>query len=96
MSGSRYRDDEDGRRTAALAYSGDGAPVLVAKGSGVTASRILARAREHGIPVVEDEQLANVLACLPLGDEIPPSLYVAVAEVLAHVYRLADAVDDRA
>lgn len=95
MSGARDRGDGE-RRTAALAYSGEGAPVLVAKGSGATAAEILGRAAEHGIPVVEDEQLATVLACLPLGDEIPPSLYVAVAEVLAHVYRLADAIDDRA
>ena len=94
MSGVGDRDDK--RRTAALAYSGEGAPVLVAKGSGTTASEILARAGEHGIPVVEDEQLATALASLPLGDEIPPALYVAVAEVLAHVYRLADAIDDRA
>ena len=94
---SDARDHNNGeRRTAALAYTGDGAPLLVAKGSGAVASEILARAAEHGIPVVEDEQLAAALACLPLGDEIPPSLYVAVAEVLAHVYRLADAIDDRA
>lgn len=95
MGSSRY-DDDGARRSAALAYSGEGAPVLVAKGAGATASEILARAREHGVPVIEDEQLATVLASLPLGDEIPPSLYVAVAEVLAHVYRLAEAIDDRA
>ena len=95
MSGSRYTDDGE-RRSAALAYSGEGAPVLVAKGSGVTAAEILARARDHGIPVVENEELATVLGALPLGDEIPPSLYVAVAEVLAHVYRLAESIDDRA
>jgi len=95
MSGSR-KVNEGERRSAALAYSGEGAPVLVAKGAGATAEEILSRAREHGVPVVEDEQLAAVLGSLPLGDEIPPSLYMAVAEVLAHVYRLAEAIDDRA
>lgn len=95
MSGSRYSDDGE-RRSAALAYSGEGAPVIVASGSGATAAQILARAREHEIPVVENEELATVLGALPLGEEIPPSLYVAVAEVLAHVYRLAEAIDERA
>jgi flagellar biosynthesis protein len=91
----RDAPDSASRRSAALAYSGEGAPVLVAKGSGETAAQILERAREHDIPVVEDSELAAVLGSLPLGDEIPPELYVAVAEVLAYVYRLADSIDDR-
>jgi len=82
-------------RSAALSYSGKGAPVLVAKGAGETADRILSRAREHDVPIVEDGKLAEVLCQVPLGDEIPPHLYVAVAEVLAYVYRLAEAVDRR-
>ncbi len=83
------------RRSAALSYSGQGAPVLVAKGGGEVAQRIIDRAREHNVPIVEDGQLAEVLCQVPLGDEIPPELYVAVAEVLAYVYRLAESVDRR-
>jgi flagellar biosynthesis protein len=45
---------------------------------------------------MQDPQLTELLCQIPLGDEIPPSLYVAVAEVLAFVYRLNDQVDDRA
>jgi len=84
------------RHSVALAYSGEGAPVLVAKGSNELAERILQRAREHEVPVVEDAQLAAVLSQVDLGEEIPPVLYVAVAEVLAYVYRLAETVDHRA
>ncbi|MEO1079375.1 MAG: EscU/YscU/HrcU family type III secretion system export apparatus switch protein [Pseudomonadota bacterium] len=83
------------RHSAALSYSGTGAPVLVAKGGGQVAERIIDRAREHEIPIVEDGQLAEVLCQVPLGEEIPPELYVAVAEVLAYVYRLAESVDRR-
>ncbi len=83
------------RRSAALSYSGQGAPVLVAKGAGEIAERIISRAKEHEVPIVEDEKLAEVLSQVPLGEEIPPYLYVAVAEVLAYVYRLAEAVDKR-
>jgi flagellar biosynthesis protein len=90
------REDAPLRRSVALAYSGEGAPVLVAKGAAEVAERILARAREHDVPVVEDGQLAAVLCQVDLGEEIPPALYVAVAEVLAYVYRLAESVDRRA
>lgn len=95
MSGSDHPPEGPLRRSAALSYSGQGAPVLVAKGSGDVANRILRRAREHDVPIVEDEQLAQVLCQVPLGDEIPPYLYTAVAEVLSYVYRLAEAVDKR-
>ncbi|MEE4277773.1 MAG: EscU/YscU/HrcU family type III secretion system export apparatus switch protein [Halieaceae bacterium] len=84
-----------GLKSVALSYSGTGAPVLVAKGSGDVASRILETAREHDVPVVEDGQLAAVLSQVDLGDEIPPALYVAVAEVLAYVYRLSESIDQR-
>jgi flagellar biosynthesis protein len=82
-------------RSAALSYSGEGAPVLVAKGDNDIARRIVETAREHGVPIVQDEQLTDLLCQVPLGDEIPPNLYVAVAEVLAFVYRLNDQFDSR-
>ena len=84
-----------GDRSAALHYSGEGAPVLVAKGDGEVARRIVATAQEHDVPIVQDEQLTGLLCELPLGDEIPPDLYVAVAEVLAYVYRVNDIIDQQ-
>jgi flagellar biosynthesis protein len=90
-----WSKDVPDRRSAALSYSGEGAPVLVAKGDNEVARRIVETAREHGVPIVQDEQLTDLLCQVPLGDEIPPKLYVAVAEVLAFVYRLNDQFDAR-
>ena len=78
------------RRAAALRYrpEKDAAPRLTAKGSGAVAEKIIALAREHGIPVQEDPALIQVLAGLDLNQEIPPSIYLVVAEILAFVYAL--------
>jgi flagellar biosynthesis protein len=65
----------------------------VAKGQGELAQRILDEARRCGIPLQEDPHLAALLARIELGDFIPPSLYVAVAEVLAFAYRLRQEQD---
>lgn len=82
--------EADGRKAphaAALRYaaSGEGAPRLVAKGTGSVAERILALAREHGVPVREDPALLTLLSALELGDEIPPDLYEAVAKLISHL-----------
>ncbi|MDP5054434.1 MAG: EscU/YscU/HrcU family type III secretion system export apparatus switch protein [Congregibacter sp.] len=82
-----------GSRSAALSYSGEGAPVLVAKGENAIADRIIQIASENGVPIVQDGQLTELLCQIPLGDEVPPALYVAVAEVLAYVYRLNQQLD---
>ncbi len=74
--------------TAALRYTGDGAPRVVAAGRGHVADTILARAREAGVPVHQDPALATALAELALGDEVPEEMWAAVAEVLAWAYRL--------
>lgn len=65
------------------------APILVAKGAGAIAKRIRSLAEEHDIPIVEDKPLARVLhRTVEVGQLIPASLYKAVAEILAYVYRL--------
>ena len=65
------------------------APLLVAKGAGAIAKRIREIAEEHDIPLVEDKPLAQVLhKTVEVGQLIPASLYKAVAEILAYVYRL--------
>jgi len=77
------------RKAAALRYDGkDGAPTVIAAGRGTIAERILAAAREAGVPVREDELLAEALEALELGTEVPPELYQAVAEALVWAYRL--------
>ena len=79
---------EPPRRATALRYTGEGAPEVVATGAGALADRILARARESGVPVREDPALAAALAGLDLGQEAPEELWIAVAEVLAWAYGL--------
>lgn len=76
-------------RATALSYvQGERAPQVTATGSGRVAERILEVAREAGVPVRSDPALAEALARLELGDEIPGELYQAVAETLAWAYRL--------
>ena len=77
------------KRATALHYEpGARAPKVVATGVGVIAERILEAALEAGVPVRSDPALASALAQLDLGAEVPPELYVAVAETLAWAYRL--------
>ncbi|MCR2804994.1 EscU/YscU/HrcU family type III secretion system export apparatus switch protein [Paenibacillus soyae] len=77
------------RKAVALKYEpGDrGAPVVVAKGQGYLADRILEKAKDSGVPVQEDASLVEVLSKLDVDQEIPPELYVLVAEILSFVYR---------
>ena len=80
----------DKRKAAiALAYqSGDMAPRVVAKGRGLIAQAIIERAKEHGVFVHESEDLVAMLMQVELDENIPPQLYLAVAELLAWLYRL--------
>ena len=78
------------KKAVALVYDRkkDEAPVVAAAGKGAVADKILDAAREAGIPVQEDPDLIEVLARVPVGDEIPVALYQAVAEILAFIYAL--------
>ena len=86
------REDEQlirPRRATALRYErGDNAPKIAATGTGYVADRIIAAARELGIPVRSDPALAKALAALELDAEVPEEMYRAVAEALAWAYRL--------
>ena len=66
----------------------DGAPKISAKGAGELAKRIIQTAIENGVPVKEDPDLVEVLAGLDLEAEVPPEVFVAVAELLAFVYSM--------
>jgi flagellar biosynthesis protein len=78
------------RAAIALQYNAatHNAPRITATGQGLVAEKIIALAREHGVPIREDPNLVQVLAQLDLQQEIPPHLYVVVAELLAFVYQL--------
>ncbi|NCS65955.1 MAG: hypothetical protein COS39_03885 [Hydrogenophilales bacterium CG03_land_8_20_14_0_80_62_28] len=90
MTGPEHRP-----HAVALAYqAGDLAPRVVAKGSGHLAAEIIARAREAGVFVHESPELVTLLMQVDLDDRIPPNLYIAVAELLAWLYRLEQGAGD--
>lgn len=79
----------DKNQTAvALYFDAVNTPWVSASGTGLLGEQIIKLAHEHDIPVHEDAGLAKALSRIPLGDDIPRELYVAVAEVLAFVYYL--------
>jgi flagellar biosynthesis protein len=77
------------REAIALAYSQtDAAPRVVARGKGLVAEQIIARAKEHGIYVHESPELVALLTQVNIDEHIPPQLYMAIAELLAWLYRI--------
>lgn len=74
----------------ALQYDGERAPRVTAKGSGELAGQIIALAREHEVPLQENPPMVELLSKLELGEEIPPALYLAVAEIIAFAYYISD------
>ncbi len=72
------------------------APKVTAKGRGEVAERIIALARKHDIPVKEDPDLVEILSYLDIGEEIPPSVYQVVAELLAFIYSVNKNYPERA
>jgi flagellar biosynthesis protein len=73
----------------ALKYApGDAAPKVVAKGRGLIAEEIIARAKAHGVYVHESPELVTLLSQVDIDNHIPPALYIAVAELLAWLYRV--------
>ena len=82
-------DNASVREAIALAYrQTDAAPRVVAKGKGLVAEEIIARAREHGVFVHESPELVALLTQVDIDQHIPPQLYQAIAELLAWLYRI--------
>ena len=77
------------QQAIALAYeTGDYAPRVVAKGNGLVAEQIIALAKENNVFVHESKELMQMLMQVDLDDHIPAELYLAIAEILAWLYRL--------
>jgi flagellar biosynthesis protein FlhB len=86
------------RIAVALKYdaSESPAPVVLAMGQRKLAQRIRDIAGRAGVPIVENRPVARaLLATAEVGRPIPPALYAAVAEILAHVYRLRNRLTAR-
>lgn len=84
-----HQSDKSGRKKAvALSYDqNDDAPRISAKGSGYLAEKIIQLARRHQIPIHQDHDLSEILSALEAGQKIPPSTFIAVAEILAFIYQ---------
>jgi len=78
------------RKAAALTYDklSQEAPRISAIGKGKVAEKIIEKAKEHDVPIVEDPTLVELLSELDINETIPEELYEAVAEVFAFIYRL--------
>ena len=61
---------------------------MVASGANLVAEKIIATAIEAGVHIKEDRDLVELLAKIPVGQEIPAELYQTIAEVLAFVYAI--------
>lgn len=66
----------------------DAAPTIKAVGKGHIAKKIIETAKEHDIPVVKDDALAESLAALNIGQSIPPELYEVVARLLIFISKI--------
>ena len=77
------------KKAVALRYDAEkeAAPRVIGAGSGKLAEKLIELAREHDIPIHEDSDLVEILSRLNLNEEIPPSTYIIVSEILAFIYR---------
>lgn len=78
------------KKAVALGYhaGSDQAPRVKAKGRGLVADEIIARAKEADIPMQEDPSLVEMLSQLEINEKIPDNLYEVVAEVFAFIYKI--------
>jgi flagellar biosynthesis protein len=71
----------------ALHYEKPRAPRVVAVGRGELGRKIIETAKQHGVPLEENPELAEALATIEIDAEIPEALYRAVALVLSYILR---------
>ena len=80
------------QQAVALAYqSGEPAPKVVAKGRGLVAEQIISVALEAGVFIHESKELVSLLMDVDLDQQIPPTLYRTIAELLAWLYHIESA-----
>ena len=85
------------KKAVALRYNSqkDNAPVVVAKGIGDLADKIIEIAKREGVPLLEDKHLIEALLKIEVFEEIPPILYEAVAKVLVFVQSARERASQR-
>ena len=84
------------KRAIALNYDDKyEAPIVTAAGMGYVADKIIEKAKENEVPIVVNEEMANLLNNVDVGDSIPEELYGAVAEIIAFVMSVDKKIDRR-
>ena len=83
----KKKESEKIKKAIALKYKPEdnSAPIIVAKGKGETAERIIEKANESNVPTYFEPNLSEVLVDLKLGQEIPQEFYEIVAEILVFI-----------
>lgn len=92
------QDNTPPKQAVAIIYNekeSGAAPRVIAGGKGFLAEKIIETAKDAGIHIHEDPNLVELLAKVPVGDEIPVELYQTVAEVLAFVYQVNEKFKDK-
>ena len=84
-----HKHEEKRKEAVALSYAENqaDAPIVVAKGKGYIAEKIISEANVHQIPIQEDPSLVALLGQLNIHDQIPEELFQMVAEVFAFIYQ---------
>ncbi|WP_024788230.1 MULTISPECIES: EscU/YscU/HrcU family type III secretion system export apparatus switch protein [unclassified Lebetimonas] len=79
-------------KAVALKYKAyeQNAPKVIAKGKGKIAQKIIQKAKEFDVPLFQNEELADMLLNIEVGEEIPPKMYEAVVEVFIWLYKLEE------
>ena len=84
----------DLKKAIALYYDGKNTPTLTAKGVGELAEEIIDIAQQNNVPLCDNPALIDLLMTLELGDEIPETLYIAIAHIIAFAWDLQDQSSD--
>ena len=86
MAGEKEKTFDKNKTAVALSYeAGAAAPKILASGKGYVAEQIIEEAKKADVPFYQDNELAQTLSKLNIGDAIPPELYEVVAEILVFV-----------
>lgn len=88
MNGNERQPPFNRDAAVALKYDGSRAPTVAATGTDELAREIIRIARENGVPLYENAELAGILARLDLDEEIPETLYRVIAEILSFAFHL--------
>lgn len=87
-------NDKTSPKAATLRFKGRKTPIISALGENEVADELIKLAKEHNVPVYQDEDLVNVLTRLELGQAIPQELYEWVASALAFAFFIRNEVPD--